>query len=160
MDTLILTYGLAFDELPIVRISASNQMGQGAWSQSNSSGAKLRQRPLKMLTVSKDESLSTESTLTINWPALESSLDTGNSEILSYEVYWDANTATTNILLHDDILLTHLVERLEPGETYQFKVRARNIYGYGPFSDLSYLIPHAEPATMDAPSTTLVYPTV
>lgn len=159
MDTLSLTYGLQFDETVIVRVSASNSMGQGAWSLSNSVGAKLRQRPVKMTQVTKDPT-STETTLTIVWSGLTSGLDTGNSDILAYEVYWDANTGAINILLHDEITLAHLVERLEPGLTYQFKVRARNIYGYGPFSDVSSLIPDAEPATMDAVVTSLEYPTV
>jgi hypothetical protein len=109
--------------------------------------------------VTKDAS-STETTLTIIWSVLSGSLNTGNSAILAYEVYWDANTGITNILLLDANTLTHLVERLEPGLTYEFKVRARNIYGYGPFSDSSFLIPDAEPATMDAATTSLVYPTV
>jgi hypothetical protein len=112
-----------------------------------------------MTSVSKDIS-STETTLTIVWSALSGNLNTGNSAILAYEVYWDANTGIANILLHDANSLIDLVERLEPGYTYEFKVRARNIYGYGPFSDSSFLIPDAEPATMDAPTTTLQYQTV
>lgn len=39
MDTLSLSHGLIFDAFVYVRISASNQMGQGAWSQTNSDGA-------------------------------------------------------------------------------------------------------------------------
>jgi len=106
MDTLSLSYGLAFNEIVIVRISAQNIMGQGAWSQSNTSGAKLRQRPTKMTQVSKNSQLSTETSLLIQWQALTSTVDTGNSAILAYEVYWDAATGITNILLHDSVALT------------------------------------------------------
>jgi hypothetical protein len=60
----------------------------------------------------------------------------------------------------DNLDLSVIVERLEPGLTYQFQVRARNIYGYGLFSDISSIIPDSEPATMDAPVTTLAYPNV
>ena len=88
------------------------------------------------------------------------SLETGNSVILAYELYWDGNTDTVNLLLYDGLNLRAAVERLEPGETYKFKVRARNIYGYGLFSDVVEIIPDDVPATMDAPITSLEYPLV
>jgi hypothetical protein len=55
MDTLTASFGYLFDELVYVRISASNQMGQGIWSASNSDGAKIRARPSKMSTVSSGD---------------------------------------------------------------------------------------------------------
>jgi hypothetical protein len=134
-------------------------MGQGAWSQTNSYGAQIRQRPAKMSVVTKGVE-STATSLKLNWTPLTSSADIGNSAILAYEVFWDANSDTVNLLLHDDSTVTVTAERLDPGETYKFKVRARNIYGYGPFSDTVDIIPDDAPATMDAPTTTLVYPTV
>ena len=103
---------------------------------------------------------STATSLKLNWTPLTSSADIGNSAILAYEVFWDANSDTVNLLLHDDSTVTVTADRLDPGETYKFKVRARNIYGYGPFSDTVDIIPDDAPATMDAPTTTLVYPTV
>jgi hypothetical protein len=51
MDTLTSLYGYQFDELVLVRISATNLLGQGPWSGSNSEGAKIRARPAQMETV-------------------------------------------------------------------------------------------------------------
>lgn len=84
---------------------------------------------------------------------MTSTADIGNSAILSYEVYWDANTGNLNLLLSDNLDTLKLVERLDAGLSYKFKVRARNIYGYGPFSDVTDLIPDAEPAIMVAAET-------
>jgi hypothetical protein len=39
------TYGLAFDQLIEVRVSASNMMGQGSWSVSNTQGVTTRAVP-------------------------------------------------------------------------------------------------------------------
>ena len=39
------TYGLAFDQLIEVRVSASNMMGQGSWSISNTQGVTTRAVP-------------------------------------------------------------------------------------------------------------------
>jgi hypothetical protein len=47
-----------------------------------------------------------------------------------------------------------------PGASYQFIVRARNIYGYGEFSDVVTLRPDAVPDMMSTPTTTLSYPLV
>jgi hypothetical protein len=51
MDTISTTFGYAFDSIVYVRISATNQMGTGAWSMANSDGALVRSKPGKMLGV-------------------------------------------------------------------------------------------------------------
>jgi len=62
MATLIDELGLSYEDLVVVRVSASNLMGQGPWSMSNTAGALVRTVPQKMLTVSKG-SLSTATSL-------------------------------------------------------------------------------------------------
>jgi hypothetical protein len=42
MVELLDTFGLSFNDLVVVRISASNLMGQGPWSLSNTAGALVR----------------------------------------------------------------------------------------------------------------------
>jgi hypothetical protein len=79
---------------------------------------------------------------------------------LAYNLWWDANSGTTNIDLYEGLTGSTIVEGLNPGSQYQFKVRARNIYGYGEFSDTIILIPKAVPDMMASPTTSLDYPTV
>jgi hypothetical protein len=125
----------------------------------NSDGALIRARPGKMLSVEKYPIL-TATSIKVLWTALISSEETGNSEILSYNLWWDANSGTTNINLYEDYTSNTIVEGLMPGSGYQFKVRASNIYGYGEFSDVVTLIPDAVPDMMSTPTTSLAYPTV
>jgi len=48
MLTLTDSFGLKFDELVKIRISASSYAGSGPWSHLNEIGAHVRQKPLKM----------------------------------------------------------------------------------------------------------------
>jgi len=94
------------------------------------------------------------------WSSLASGIETGSSPILAYNLWWDSNSGTVNIDLYESLATSYTVSGLVPGALYQFKVRAKNIYGYGPFSDVVTLQPDAVPDTMNTPTTTLVYPIV
>jgi hypothetical protein len=67
------------------------------------------------------------------WTDLENQ-DTGNSEILSYNLFWDTGTGLSDIELTDSLVTDFTVTGLSGGFNYKFKVRARNVYGYGDFS--------------------------
>jgi hypothetical protein len=84
--------------------------------------------------------------------------ETGNSQILAYNLWWDANSGITNIDLFEDLSSSTIVTGLVAGSAYQFKVRARNIYGYGDFSDIQVLVPDAVPDMMTTPLTSLSFP--
>lgn len=106
MANLRVNLGLQFDALVYVRVSASNMMGQGAWSLANSDGETIRIEPVKMNQIQKGPA-STENSLDLFWVGLTETADIGNSAILSYEVYWDANSGNLNLLLHDSLVLTN-----------------------------------------------------
>lgn len=69
----------------------------------------------------------------MNWIALTGTA-TGNSDILSYDLYWDNASGTSSIELVNSLVTTYTVSGVSGGSTYKFKVRARNVYGYGSFS--------------------------
>ena len=101
----------------------------------------------------------TETQLEITWAALTGT-DSGNSDILGYQLYWDAQTGTSDILLVETTSLSHLQASLSPGLPYKFKVRARNIYGTGAFSLEVVFTPINEPATMQPVVTVLNHPNI
>ncbi len=70
----------------------------------------------------------------------------GNSDILSYSLYWDNGSGTSNIELTDSLVTSYTVSGLTGGATYLFKVRARNVYGYGTFSSELTFVPSDVPA--------------
>ena len=73
-----------------------NDFGIGEWSEFNSLGAHIRQTPSKMGPLSVVSKRETE--ITLSWSEL-TGVATGNSDILSYNLYWDDNTGVTSILL-------------------------------------------------------------
>jgi hypothetical protein len=96
----------------------------------------------------------TDTQIEVDWTALTSTT-TGNSPILSYNLYWDNGSGTTNLQLIDLLQTSYVVSGLEGGATYMFKVRAKNIYGYGPFSSVASIIPSDIPGQMVAPTIAL-----
>lgn len=86
------------------------------------------------------------------WNALTGASNTGNSPILSYNLYWD-NGSTHNTpgninfyQVTDSNVLSYIVLGVGGGIPYRFKVRARNIYGYGDFSEEFEIIPQDVPS--------------
>lgn len=76
----------------------------------------------------------TKTTISITWSALTGTAS-GDSTILSYNLYWDNGSGTTSIQLTDSLTTSWTVSGVVSGQSYKFKVRARNIYGYGSFSN-------------------------
>jgi len=72
-----------------------------------------------------------DSSINITWTAL-SSPNNGDSAILAYELVWDQGLGVTPATDLSNTLTTYYVlsgTQISSGNTYQFAVRARNIYG-------------------------------
>ena len=76
----------------------------------------------------------TESEIVVSWTAL-TGVQTGNSAILGYSLYFDNATGATNLLLTETLATSFTVSGLTAGSIYKFKIIARNIYGLGLSSD-------------------------
>lgn len=98
----------------------------------------------------------TDAALTMNWIAL-SGADAGNSAVIAYSLYWDAGDAlaVTFTPLTDALVTSFTVNGVTGGATYRFLVRARNIYGYGPYSDVTVVTPDDAPGKTDIPTVQL-----
>lgn len=144
-------YGYAYSyatggDLVQVRVKAANFFGFGVLSPvSDASGARIRAVPGQMAAPTEDASC-TDVTLTMNWVAL-SGLSAGSSSVIAYSLYWDAGVAeaVTFTELTDALVTSFTVNAVEGGKTYRFKVRARNIYGYGEYSPVTVVIPDDKP---------------
>lgn len=121
-------FSYAFNALVFVRVRATNFYGDGAYGY-NTGTARIRSIPNKMpdITIVSYSDLE----IIISWPALTGA-DAGNSLILSYNVYWNAgNSTTADILVTDTLIYTLTFSSIQGGVEYIFKVRAKNVYGYG-----------------------------
>jgi hypothetical protein len=74
---------------------------------------------------------------------------------LSYNLYWDNGLGTTSIEVTDTLVTSYTITGLTQGSNYLFKVRAKNIYGYGDFSPEVTIVPSSVPDTMSAPTTAI-----
>ena len=157
------TYSYALGgDLVQVRVRAANFFGFGVASpSSDASGARIRVVPGKMAAPTEDPSC-TDVTLTMNWVAI-SGVDAGSSTVIAYSLLWDAGVSATAesafTELTDALLTSFTVNTVEGGRAYRFKVRARNIYGYGADSDVTTVIPDDKPgktaiATVQVSATT------
>lgn len=87
-------------------------------------------------------SSTSSSQIEVTWTALSTAAETGGASITSYHLQWDAGTNTTwsdvvglspSYTSTSVILSTSIVS----GNTYYFRVRAKNAQGWGSYSSTS-----------------------
>ncbi len=69
----------------------------------------------------------------------------GGAAITSYEVNWDAGTSGqvwTELFGYTTALATpyYIAQGLTMGRRYRFKIRAQNVHGWGPYSDVGEVL--------------------
>lgn len=72
----------------------------------------------------------TETEITLSWGSL-TGIATGNSEITAYNLYWDNNSGTTDMLIISALVNQYTVKGTVGGKTYLFEITASNVYGEG-----------------------------
>ena len=108
----------------------------------NTVGAIIFDVPLAMQAPVR-ASQTTTSQIQVSWTPLTASTDIRALSILSYDLQWDAGTsgATWTDLVGFGTESTQTsfiaVTNITPGSLYQFQVRAKNLYGWGPFSPVA-----------------------
>jgi len=77
-------------------------------------------------------------------------IPTGDSDIISYQLQWDQGAGTYADLVGFPVnslaTLFTVSNGVLGGKDYKFKVRARNIYGFGPYSAIATFKSSQEPA--------------
>mmetsp|Transcript_29136 Transcript_29136/g.28196 ORF Transcript_29136/g.28196 Transcript_29136/m.28196 type:complete len:163 (-) Transcript_29136:195-683(-) len=82
------------------------------------------------------------SQIAVEWTELTLTADTGNSAITSYQLQWDAGSLGVSwyevVGFSSDYTSTSYVINtgITAGDPYQFKIRAKNIYGEGDYSNI------------------------
>jgi hypothetical protein len=110
-------------------------------------------------------SLTSETQIELNWAAITLDADTGGSQIISYNVQWDVGN--NGLYPSTDVDLVGYISYypgtsfiissgIVAGQSYNFRIRAQNIYGLGVFSaNIVTLTATGIPAKM-SPATTAV----
>lgn len=136
---IVSPFSLVQGDLISVRASALNSNGWGPVSATNTEGAYVMTAPTGMNDPVRDPD-SSDSQIIVEWDPLTVEADTGGATVVSYGLEWDAGTdgATWSELAGHTVatLATSftVTSGLVAGEGYLFRLRAENIYGWGPYS--------------------------
>jgi len=91
----------------------------------------------------------------LNWAA---PVFNGGSPLIDYSIWFDnASGSTFTQLVSGLTSLSYTASSLTPGLTYQFKVQARNLYGFSEFSSTVSILAAQIP---DAPTLLANVPTI
>lgn len=169
MSELIGTdYNLVRGSLVVARVQAYNLNGFGVLSTPNSVGATVETIPDALSTLTNGY-LTTNLLLSVQWSALTSgSSQSGGatSVITSYNVQWDSGLPLSSSWVDlqgastNSLATSFQTSSVTPGASYRVKVRAKNSYGWGPFSSIltitTALAPNAPPTVTTITSGTSV----
>jgi hypothetical protein len=115
---------------------AMNEIG---WSQySTDMIAAMTNLPLQPSMPIKDETLSTKTSIALNWLSVADNAGESGGRVTGYRVYMAKDTDGSFVLVHDAkelrTLTSHMATDLETGRFYRFAVSAYNFNGEGPMS--------------------------
>lgn len=124
-------YSLVLGDSVYAKVSASNFYGEGVTSMAGN-GATIVLVPSAPVSLTNDAAITSASVIGFTWSDGPS---TGGRDIIDYRVWYD-NSLDTYELLASDISTRHYTTEvvLVPGQTYKFKVQARNDVGYSSYS--------------------------
>ena len=145
---------LEYQDLIVVRISSTNQIGESAFSDINNYGISVQTNPLaptEPLTVIGYDEQSIQLQLT----ALTGD-ETGGSSILYYAIVWDMGSEgslwdTYTTMTADSYFVN--VNGLSSGHPYRFKYKAQNIHGWGTESPEVMITAMSYPSASNIPTT-------
>jgi hypothetical protein len=138
-----MTSGLAYR----FKTRSQNALGYSEFSDNFQVGlGPLPSKPVAP-TKSSDESLSSPSSLFMEWPALQSE----TLLVRKYNLYMDDGYGVTYTKIFEDDCLEFLIVDLTPGIAYSFYVTATNLNGEGEASDITYLKSCISPQNLEAP---------
>lgn len=129
-----------------------NSVGQSETSDPNTSGAVMLVEPLQPDDIFLDTAQTNEYQIGLSLPEVTSLL-TGGSPIISYNLQWDSGTGTGFYSIYGEtsnsLLRSYIETRVTGGSTYRFRYRVKNLFGWSPFSNILTAYPGVIP---DVPS--------
>jgi hypothetical protein len=100
-----------------------------------------------------------DTSIKVDWPEIISSLHIGAVPIVSYSLEWNQGIDSWVSLIgdpSDSLALSFTVTNsVVAGNKYSFRLRAKNLHGWGPYSELMQAIPSWIPSQMTAASLTI-----
>lgn len=141
--------GLSAGVTYVFHVQARNQVGYSpASAEASVLAAQIPNAPLSF---ANEPTITTASQIGLQWVAPTFN---GGSPIIDYRVWYDNALGGSFIVLAANIVDTDfLVTSVNKGQTYRFKLQARNQYGYSAFSNEIAILAAQLPATPSTPTT-------
>jgi len=136
------TYNLKWNNLIVAKVRARNLYGWSLLSEANTDGARIQTAPAKIQDLVEDNSMTSEEQLVFRWSLLTTGSETGGTEIISYNVQYDRGTNSktwynlagfVSNFIDSEYIATAEINK---GTSYNVRVRARNYWGWGEFSEI------------------------
>jgi hypothetical protein len=147
---------LAFQAQVVTKIRAHNARGWSAYSVVSTDDIKIQTEPSQMGTISRGSNTNADQ-IEVSWSAL-SSPNNGDSTITSYHLQWDQGTATWADLVGaspESTAISYTHTAVTTGASYKYRVRAKNTWGYGAYSNEATLKASGAPDTMATATTSI-----
>lgn len=151
-------FNLKYTDKVVTRISASNLVGSSKYSPSSEFFALIQSEPFAPSTVATRGNLTTTSQIHVVIEAL-AGLSTGGATIYSYQVDISIDGATWIELkgyTTNDVSLEHIETGLTISTPYKLRFRAKNIHGWGNYSQVSTIETIMVPSRVSEPNTELI----
>lgn len=137
-----------------------NDNGWGLASDANTAGAVARTKPTAMIAPTRGED-TTELQVHVVWVTQTTDVQTGGTPILSYNLQWDEGTGNDVwvdlVGFPTDYLQTSytVTEGVSKGIDYRFRLRSKNLYGFGAYSTIAVIRSSDVPDKPVEPSTAI-----
>jgi hypothetical protein len=152
-------FGLVRGDPIAAQVRAHNAYGYGGLSPANSAGPTVQTAPGQVVGLVEGPA-TTESQVELVWAALTTPEETGGSPVLSYNAQWDLGSGGLyeNLVGYvSDFAATGftVTSGIRAGAPIRFRVRAKNMWGWGPYSGVLLATPSAVPEQMEPPTTAI-----
>jgi hypothetical protein len=158
MSDLETIYGYQQGDLILVQIKSNNFYGDSPYSTGMQSQLGLRVVPHQMQMPTRN-ALTTQYQLVFDFVPFTAPLN-GDSEILGYHAMWKADNSADWVDVNPEneqyqgVDNMNIYDGLVVGQVYNLKVRARNVYGFGEFSDTALITASTWPSKPENPPVT------
>ena len=139
------------------KIVPINLVGEGSPSAVNNVGAIVETAPVKPPVAPTKNPLTTKTSLVVDYKNLFGTAN-GGSVITAYQVEWDQGPDIKVWALLDESLSSQITMStgIVAGRLYGFRYRAQNRQGWGPYSEVTYILAANVPAQIAPVETSLV----
>ena len=144
------TFNKDYADLVQFRVAAFNVNGWSENSEPNTVGARVLTVP-RFMHIATRKLGTGHAAILIEWNRLTTTEEMGGSAIVSYGLQYRDNSESAEWIdligyQSNNLLTDFILDAVTPGQIYQFRMQAKNIYGWGVYSEVNLIAASGTPA--------------